>query len=425
MKLITEQIHSLSGLKLHIVQTNKFKTNTIVLKLKAPLDEDDVTLRSLLAHVLQNGTESYPTSTKLRSHLDNLYGATLNVDLSKKGEDHIITFRMDVANEKYLSDSTPLLRDAIGLLGEMLLKPALEGNAFQKNTVEKEKRALKQRIQSVFDDKMRYSSHRLIEEMCKEEPYRLPANGMKEKVDEITAEALYKFYKESLPANKIHLYIVGDIKEDEVVDAVSSVFTMEKSDASMRNANKTNKELKEENEVIEKQDVKQGKLNIGFRTNITFNDPLYYALQVGNGIFGGFSHSKLFINVREKESLAYYAASRVESHKGLLLVMSGVDSSNYEKAVTIIKEQMSAMQNGVFTEEEISQTKAVIKNQLLETIDTPRGLVEVLFNNDSKTEHKELEEVIHGIEKVTKEEIVEACKKFQLDTIYFLTGKEA
>ena len=425
MKLITEQIHSLAGLKLHIVQTDKFKTNTIVLKLKAPLDEKDVTLRSLLAHVLQNGTESFPTSTKLRSHLDNLYGATLNVDLSKKGEDHIITYRMDVANEKYLSDNTPLLKDAISLLAEMLLKPALENNAFPNNTVEKEKRALKQRIQSVFDDKMRYSSHRLIEEMCKEEPYRLPANGMKEKVDEITAESLYEFYKASLSSNEIHLYIVGDIKEKDVVDTVSSVFTMEKNGSTNRSTHSTQKEMKEENEVIEKQDVKQGKLNIGYRTNITFNDPLYYALQVGNGIFGGFSHSKLFINVREKASLAYYAASRVESHKGLLLVMSGVDSSNYEKAVSIIKEQMKAMQNGDFTDAEMAQTKAVIKNQLLETIDTPRGLIEVLFNNESGSEHKELEEVIQGIENVTKEEIVEACKRFHLDTIYFLTGKEA
>ena len=425
MKLITEQIHSLAGLKLHIVPTDKFKTNTIVLKLKAPLDERDVTLRSLLAHVLQNGTESYPTSTKLRSHLDNLYGATLNVDLSKKGEDHIITYRMDVANEKYLSDNTPLLKDAISLLAEMLLKPALENNAFPNNTVEKEKRALKQRIQSVFDDKMRYSSHRLIEEMCKEEPYRLPANGMKEKVDEINAESLFEFYKASLSSNEIHLYIVGDINESDVADTVSSVFTLEKSGLINRNTHSTQKEIKEENEVIEEQDVKQGKLNIGYRTNINFNDPLYYALQVGNGIFGGFSHSKLFINVREKASLAYYAASRVESHKGLLLVMSGVDSSNYEKAVSIIKEQMKAMQNGDFTEAEITQTKAVIKNQLLETIDTPRGLIEVLFNNDSGSEHKELEEVIQGIENVTKEEIVEACKKFHLDTIYFLTGKEA
>lgn len=56
-------------------------------------------------------------------------------------------------------------------------------------------------------------------------------------------------------------------------------------------------------EVIDEEDVKQGKLNIGYRTSITYTDQDYPALQVFNGLFGGFSHSKLFINVREKPVL--------------------------------------------------------------------------------------------------------------------------
>lgn len=426
MKLIDERTFSLNGVKVHNVSTDKFKTNTLVLKLMAPLSEEDVTLRALLPYVLQNGTKSHPKSSHFRGYLDELYGASLAVDLSKKGESHIITFRLEIANEKFLKDTTPLLEKGIQLLSEVLLQPVVEGDSFAQATVEKEKRALKQRIQSVYDDKMRYASQRLIEEMCSDEPYRLQANGQSEQVDGITAQSLYEYYQQMLKNDDIHLYVVGDIEESEVKAFVEKYFTMEdqgekKSSAISEHPNIT----KEPNEVVERQDVKQGKLNMGYRTNVTFNDDLYYALQVFNGIFGGFSHSKLFINVREKESLAYYAASRVESHKGLLLVMSGIDFSNYDKAVNIIHKQVEAMRQGEYTDAEIAQTKAVIKNQVLETIDTARGLIEVLYNNEVAEADKPVDLFLEGIEKVTKEEIQQVAKQVELDTIYFLTGKEA
>jgi predicted Zn-dependent peptidase len=143
---------------------------------------------------------------------------------------------------------------------------------------------------------------------------------------------------------------------------------------------------------------------------------------VFNGIFGGFPHSKLFLNVREKNSLAYYASSRVESHKGLLMVMSGIEMKNYERALTIIHEQMEAMKKGDFTDKELEQTKAVIKNQLLETIDTPYGMTEVLYHNVVAKTNRTIEEWIEGVEKVQKDEIVQLAEKIQLDTVYFLKG---
>ena len=184
------------------------------------------------------------------------------------------------------------------------------------------------------------------------------------------------------------------------------------------------RKISEEKEVIEKLDVKQGKLNIGFRSNIFYGDPEYFALQLYNGLFGGFSHSKLFINVREKASLAYYASSRLESHKGLLIVMSGIENENYKQALDIIKEQFTLMQQGDFTEDELQQTKAVVKNQLLETIDVPRGLVEILYHNVIAKTKISLDEWLEKTETITKEEIVDVAKGIQLDTIYFLTGTE-
>lgn len=416
-----------NGLNLHVIETDKYKTNTIVLHIRAPLNKDTVTKRALIPYVLQSGTEALQTRLEIRSYLDELYGATLTVDVSKKGENQILSFRMDIANENYLKEKTPLLEEAVKLLSEILLKPALDNGVFHSTTVANEKRNLKQRIQSIFDDKIRYANMRITEEMCKNEPYGVSVWGYEDEIDAVTAQELYQQYGMMLQNDDIDLYIVGDVQSDQITQMVEKYFVFPKD----RNQSEVHGEEKKvdaivpkENVILEDQDVKQGKLHIGFRTNTTFSDNDYFAMQMFNGLFGGFSHSKLFINVREKASLAYYASSRYESHKGILMVMSGIEFKNYDQAVTIIKEQLKSMQEGDFTDSEIEQTKAVIKNQILETVDVAKGYVELLYHNAVANKSRMIEDWTRGIDQVTKEDIVKVGQKVHLDTIYFLKGKE-
>lgn len=420
----TEKVIEMQGYKLHLVETDQYKTTTIVWKMKAPLTKEDVTKRALLPQVLQSSCAKYPSTALLRSYLDELYGATFFVDLAKKGEYHVMSFSIEIVNEKFLSDPSPLVKKGFEFLAGVLTQPHVNGNAFDQNTVEKEKRTLKQRIQSVYDDKMRYSNVRLIEEMCQGEPYALQVNGEKEDVDGITAESLYTYYQKAFQEDELDLFVIGNVAEADVKRIVAELLSFENRSPKKMEVHQPVKK-NQVHEVKENQDIKQGKLNIGYRTNVRYGDADYYALQVFNGIFGGFSHSKLFINVREKASLAYYAASRLESHKGLMMVMSGIDLKNYDQAVRIIHEQMDAMKKGDFTDTELEQTKAVIHNQMLETIDTARGLIEVLYHNVVADTEIDLDLWLSEMQKATKEEIVAVANKIDLDTIYFLTGTEA
>ncbi|MBS4207558.1 pitrilysin family protein [Bacillus sp. FJAT-50079] len=422
MQLVNEQVVKKQGYTLHVIKTDKYKTNTLVLKMKSPLKEDTVTYRALLPHVLQSSTKNYQTTTALRSYLDDLYGTAFYTDLGKKGEYHIITFTIEIANEKFLQEQTPLLQKGIDFLREVLLHPNSENGLFDEETVEKEKRNLKQRIESLYDDKMRYASTRLVEEMCAGERYAIPVNGELDQVDSITAATLYDYYERALREDELDLYIIGDV-EMEKVEQYCQPFQFDKTEAPAM-AKTPLKQIDKVNEVKEVQQVKQGKLNIGYRTNITYGDADYFALQMFNGIYGGFPHSKLFINVREKQSLAYYAASRVESHKGLLMVMSGIENQKYEKAVAIIKEQMDLMKSGDFTDEEIEQTKAVIQNQFLETVDSARGLIEVFYHNVVAGTNVQVSDWLDRVAQTTREEIINVGKKIQLDTIYFLAGED-
>lgn len=425
MGIVNHKKTNLHGMTVHTIETKKYKTTSFILQVKEPINEKNVTKRALLAYVLQSGTKDFPSSKELRSALDDLYGATLNADLSKKGENQVISIRMEVANEKFLSNSEHVLDKAFHLLSQVLLAPALEGDVFKEGIVKKEKRSLKQQIESIYDDKMRYANKRLLEEMYDSEPYRLNVYGNGDEVDSISSKELFDYYQEVIKNDKIDLYVIGDISTDEMVDKVSKHFRFSK-DRKEDEANAVNaadeKRISEVKEIFEEQDVQQGKLHMGYRTYTTYADDDYFALQVFNGIFGGFSHSKLFMNVREKESLAYYAASRFESHKGAVFVMSGIETANYEKAVKIIKEQHEEMKKGNITESEFEQTKAMINNQVLETIDHPIGLSEVLYHNVVAGTDRSIEEWMEGIKKVTKDDVVAVAKKVTLDTIFFLKG---
>jgi len=265
MSVANETVIPKNGYDLHIVHTKKYKTNTLVWKMKAPLNAETVTLRALLPNVLQSSTKQYPTTTALRSYLDDLYGAGFYVDLAKKGEYHVMSFTVDIANEKFLKDSTPLLQKGINFLSQVLLNPNAENNSFHEETVEKEKRTLKQRIQSIYDDKMRYSSVRLVEEMCKGEPYALDANGLKDQIDKITAKSLYEYYQKAIQEDELDLYIIGDIEENQVEAFCKEIDFSNRTPQTSEN--RVDIHVEEPKEIKEKQDVKQGKLNIGYRTH--------------------------------------------------------------------------------------------------------------------------------------------------------------
>lgn len=264
---------------------------------------------------------------------------------------------------------------------------------------------------------------RLIDEMCKDEAYRLHVHGYLEDLEKITPENLFAYYQTLLAENGMDIYVLGDFDEAHIQKLVQANF--ERSDAVNKEVKTISKteEITTVQTIEEEQEVQQGKLHLGYRTNISYSDSDYFALQVFNGIFGGFPSSKLFINVREKHSLAYYAASRIESHKGLLLVFSGIDPADYNQAKEIINEQMKKMKNGDFTEEELEETKGLVVNQLLETMDHPQGLIEILYHQVLSNKKISTGEILDNVKKVTREDLLQVAEKIQLDTVYFLTSK--
>lgn len=424
MTELNEQTFEKKGYRLHIIQSKKFKTVHFTAKLRAPLSRDTMTKRALLPFVMQRGTKRYPTTNEFRRALDNLYGATFSMDGGKKGEEHVLTARMTLANQAYLSTDENILKEGLSFFSETLFKPKQENDAFDPKIVAREKQTLKQRIASIIDDKMQYANMRMLDEMCKDEPYSLHVHGYSEDLDSIDEKNLYQYYDEVFSKSPIDLYILGDFAGVDVESVVGTLFDRHGVEAREEAVHVTNRHVDESKEIIEEQQIQQAKLHLGYRTHTTFSDPDYPALQVFNAIFGGFPSSKLFINVREKNSLAYYASSQFESHKGLLFVFSGIAPTDFDKAKAIILEQMEAMKNGDFTEKQIAEAKRLIINQYKQTLDDPFGLTEVMYNQQIAQANRTTEELFSLINQVDADDITKVANKLELDTVYYLTTTE-
>lgn len=415
---------SIGRMRINVLPTKRFKTFALSLFVGIPLTESRVTPVALTPFVLRRGTSSYPETISFRERLDDLYGAGFGFDLYKRGDYQIVQLRLDVINDRFVSSQQPLLREAVAFLGEALTSPALENGRFRTRYVEAEKTTVAKRIEAIVNDKIRYAAERCVEEMCKDEPYRLLAIGRKEDLASVDADSLYRDYQDWLSNAVIDLYVSGDTSLQEVLPLAESAFKLPAGSPQSYSPPELKAPRQEPQTIVERLDVAQGKLNLGLRTGISYGDSRYPSLLVYNGVLGAFPHSKLFVNVREKASLAYYASSRLDGHKGLLTIQSGIEIDNYEKALGIIREQLEAMKQGQFAAEDIERTKAMLSNQLREIQDSAYERISFDFNNVLSGAERTGESLLADVQAVTPDAIAEAARGVGLDTVYFLRDRK-
>lgn len=412
------------GVTLYICNSVQFKTVNFSIKWKSDLQAEHSAGRTVLANVLEHSNGQFRTQSALRNKLDELYGTVLFTDTGKRGDTHIFSLNVECVNNEFVSDSD-ILDETISLMQTVVFDPNLVDGTFNENIVAREKKSVIERIRSQYDNKTSYAQKRMLELLRPDSDVSSPADGTEETVAAITPESLFSTYESMINEDEIDIYVVGAINEEEIIKKLQKAFQFkaraERQKKSLETTIDTSFKLQH---VREQQDMKQGKLHLGYTTPVTFHHPDYAKMQVANGVFGAFAHSKLFINVREKESMAYYASSSFASHYGLVYVMAGIDAELEEKAVKLIGEQLTAMQNGEITDLELDQTKALLRNSITSTFDSARGQIEVYDQFKALNENFEAEQLILAWDAVTKDDVQEMAKNIQLEIVYLLSGKE-
>lgn len=408
------------NVKLTLIPESKFKTNLISVYIQRKLDRNEVTKNALLPGILKSGCNKYKTLGQLTDREEELYGSYLHAGASKRGESQVLGFSILSVNEKYLDEK--ILGQCIEFLNEIINNPLVIDGGFNEEYLNIEKEILKDSIMSIINDKGNYAMKRTNEIMFEGEPYSINGKGYIEDLDTIDRVSLYEHYKEVLKTSPIEIMIEGEFEESEVVELIKEKFQFDRGNIIDIPKEEYYKEVDEVKEVKENMDIAQGKLVMGYRCNVDYLDEeKYYSLLLGSRILGGGADSKLFINVREKESLCYTIYSTIQKSKSTMMVCSGIEAQNYEKTVNLVKEQVQKLKDGDITESEISNAKIEFINSLNSLNDEIGRISDFYFSQSISKNKSDLDQIKNMINKSTKEDIVEAVKNIELDTIYFLS----
>ncbi len=414
-----------NNIRVFFLPTGKFKTVSLGLFVHQELREDLASSHALLPAVLKRGSRRYPDNIAIRRELERLYGAELATDVLKKGERHLISFSLSLVHDQYAPEIPDLFRQGMALLGDLISEPLQEGEGFRQDYLDQEREHLEREIRGLINDKSLYAMHRCLSLMCAGERFGIYKLGDLQGLSPITAAGLWQYYQEVFHSNPLELYVVGDLEPQRVFDTAREVFSFSRRPRG--EALPDTEILQPVEQVKFKEEllpVSQAKLILGYRTNIPLNDPLFYPLMVYNGILGGFPHSKLFMNVRERASLAYYVHSQLERHKGIMVIASGIEGDNYEKARGIIEQQVDDIAQGRISPLEMENTKRGLTNQLRTQEDSPFQKINFLLDSSIGGQQESIEGMIKKIEAVTVEQIREAAAKISLDTVYLLQGQK-
>ncbi len=416
-----KSIKMAEGVTLRLAPARQFKTNRISVFFYVPVKRSNVTKISLLRQVLKRGCEKYPTLTALAARLEDLYGANLSGGIRKKGDGELFYFTVEYIADRFVGEN--LTRKTAQLLNEVVFNPLIIDGGFSADYLNQEKNNLKSYIEGIINDKREYAQLRCVDEMFKGEPYGIFEYGYIEDFEDITPENLYEFYKEIINEARVELFVSGTFDEEAVQKEIEEIFTLKGRKCEAVDTALAVKKA-EVNTVTEEMSVSQSKLCIGLSCGISYRDPHYYALVLYNTIFGGSPVSKLFNNVREKMSLAYFVFSRIDRMKGFMLISSGIETENYQRAYDEIMAQMDKMLKGDFTDAETDNSKKYLKNSFNSMKDSISAMEDFYVSQIICGGDESIDEICEKIDKVTREEIQQAGREITLDTIYFLKGRE-
>ena len=360
------------GVWLRTVHTNKFKSSYLSVTLLAPLKWETAGMNALIPAVLRRGTAVHPDLESLSAALDELYGGAIEPAVRKKGETQCVGFAASFLDDAYTLKGEKVLESAAALLGELLLNPRTEGGCFCPDYTDQEKNNLIDRIRSQINDKRTYAARRLTQEMCRYEAFGVDKLGDEASVAAVTPEKLWEQYQRLLRDAQVEVYYCGSAETERVEQALKAALARLPVNEERLNPDcEVRVTAGAEPQVVEETlDVTQGKLALGFRTGgQTCWEEDYPALAMFNAIFGGTTLSKLFMNVREKLSLCYYASSVMEKMKGLVLVSSGIEFDKYQTAKDEILAQLEAIRRGEIEDWELEGARRTLISGHLATLD--------------------------------------------------------
>ena len=421
----TVRTELIPGVWLTALRSDKFKTGCLSINLLTQLKRETAAFNAVLPFVLRRGTRFHPDMQTIAAELDSLYGTGVEPIVRKIGEIQCIGFYASFPDDKYLPAGSEAFEKAANLSCEMLLAPNTRGGLFLPAYVESEKEKLLELIRSRVNEKRSYAHFRLLEQMCCYEDYAVSRFGTEDTAESIYYQKLTKYYHSLISASPVEIFYCGSMEASKVADILSdalSGMTRGEINYDIGTDIRMNAVEDKVRSFVDEMSVTQGKLVMGFRLGECMEEPDLAAIYVFNAVYGSGVTSKLFMNVREKLSLCYYASSLVDTHKGIMLVSSGVDFDKVEEAKSEILAQLEAVKSGDISDEELEAARRSVASDLCACLDSQGELEGFYLANTIDGLEFSPDELAALVCDVSREDVIKIASSVVLDAEYFLRG---
>lgn len=419
-----KKIEIAKGVEGYYIQNTRFNTTLVSYNFYLPLSADNMATNSLLPFLLTSCSEQFRDYIELNIKLLELYGADLSCSVSKSGELCHIKIGISVINDRLALDNDKPVSGAAELISGLLFAPATENGQFYSEDVKREKRKTIERIEGEINNKRAFARTRLFEEMFGDDPYGKFIYGSVSEVEAITEKELFAAWQQLLGSAFVRINVIGEEEPTEVFGSARKYFSgINRENIADLSARRDLPETDEAKDITERFNVTQGKLAMGFTSRLKGGLKTASALSLFADIFGGGPYSKLFSNVREKQSLCYYCSASARRAKGFLTVESGVEEVNAQKTIDAVLKELEDMKNGIFEDSVIEASKKSITDSLYSYYDNANA-IDIWYSREiyEEVSPAEAADIIKGL---TREDIINAAKGIKLHTVYRLLPKEA
>lgn len=409
------------GVELHLIKNEKFKMNHITFRFSGDFNQKTVARRVLVAQILATANAEYPTAQRFRERLASLYGATLSTKVSTKGLVHIIDIELSFMKNRYTMAKENLLEEVIEFLYQVLFSPLVTVEQYQSKLFELEQANLINYLKADKDDSF-YSSELGLKKLFFTNPVSQTSKyGTAELAVVENSYTAFQEFQKMLREDRLDIFLLGEFDDYRMLQLFNRFpFEDRQKDLVFDYQQEFSNIVQEKLEVRE---VNQSVLQLGYSFPTRYGDKDYFTLLVFNGLFGGFAHSRLFTEIREKEGLAYTIGSHFDIFTGLLNVYAGIDKKNRNRAMQLINRQFSTIRTGRFSEALLKQTKKMLQVNLKLAGDSPKVLIERSYNGQYLKNHYSVDDMIDNIDKVNKADVMQLTKNIKLQALYFLEGK--
>lgn len=410
------------GVQLHLIKSNKYKTNHITFRFSGEYSKKTISRRVLIAQILETANADYPTAQLFREKLSNLYGASLSTSVSTKGLVHMIDIDITFLRDKYTLSGEKILDEIILFLKSMLFAPLLSVAQYQPKFFDVEKTNLINYLDADKEDSFYYSSLAFKKYFYYNESLKVSKYSKSDLVQLENAFTVYQEFQKILREDRIDIFVLGEFDEYRTLQLFHQFpFEPRKKDLHFFYQQEVSNIV---NQIIEKKDINQSIIQLAYHHPIIYGSKEHFSLIVLNGILGSFSHSKLFTNVREKEGLAYSIGSRFDIYTGLLDIYAGIDIKNRSKMVQLISKEINDLRMGRFSADILKKTKQMLITNALLAEDQPKVLIDLAYNESYLPHSNTLSTWIDKIDNICKIDVMRVANLLKLQVVYSLESED-